>query len=214
MQYSPQFITTFQKWVRSGSTSMSDSDLAVIQKEDSETATFIRQATRLQIRETSPASALPARTASFTEQWETFGRTHKKHPVRFGLLHTIATNLMDAMKRGNGRQDAIERRVVALEANGVNGNRAAGAYVQKTQSLTGIEERIKALEDAEAEKAHLGPWNPATTYRRHNSVSWDGSTWTCRVPTTRRQPGDNNNDWWLSCMRGRAGKQGQCLCKK
>jgi hypothetical protein len=60
------------------------------------------------------------------------------------------------------------------------------------------------VEKQTKEIRYRGAWQPGEKYWKHNSVSYDGSTWTC-LRDTEGKPGQCL-DWQLSVKKGRDGK--------
>jgi len=71
--------------------------------------------------------------------------------------------------------------------------------------LNGLEKRMAALESSIAEFAYKGVWQPATVYRRHNSVTDGGGLWIFVGELTVQRPGEGQ-DWRLAVKRGKDGR--------
>lgn len=65
--------------------------------------------------------------------------------------------------------------------------------------------RIAALEAHVREFKYCGIWQADAVFRRHNSVTQDGSVWICVCEQTLQRPGDGS-DWRLAVKRGKDGK--------
>ena len=53
---------------------------------------------------------------------------------------------------------------------------------------------------------HLDVWNYEMRYTKNNTVTYHGSTWLCKVASTKDVPGGPEGAWVLTAKRGRDGK--------
>ena len=88
----------------------------------------------------------------------------------------------------------------AFEAIAIDEWKGALAGREKRLALEG---RVAVLEQQLEDREHKGVWSPGI-YRRHNSVTFGGSTWTAQCDTTAK-PG-SSDDWRLTVKRGQDGK--------
>ena len=51
--------------------------------------------------------------------------------------------------------------------------------------------------------SHEGTWDAQKTYRKNQSVAWDGSSWIARTDTRGQEPGKGATPWQLQAKRGR-----------
>lgn len=121
----------------------------------------------------------------------------------------VATLIVTTIKSATA---ALKERIEKLE----NGTGSTARHFD-------IERRLRALEDHPALIQHKGDgipvtvyrelWNRATTYRKGESVTWDGSWWIAREDNVGSEPGDKSKPktWALAAMRGRAGR---CECSR
>jgi hypothetical protein len=62
-----------------------------------------------------------------------------------------------------------------------------------------LAERVYRIEDQDQEFRYRGVWQPAETYKRNNSTTYDGSLWIA----TKDAPGKPGVDGWqLACKKG------------
>jgi hypothetical protein len=71
--------------------------------------------------------------------------------------------------------------------------------------LTQLGARVTQLEADLGERVHKGVWDANFTYRKHNTVTFNGAQWTAISNDNLGQPGKSQG-WLLTVKRGRDGR--------
>jgi hypothetical protein len=72
-------------------------------------------------------------------------------------------------------------------------------------ALEAVAERVTQLESDLEQRSHKGVWDANFTYRKHNTVTRNGSQWTAISNDNLGEPGKTCG-WLLTVKRGRDGK--------
>jgi hypothetical protein len=86
----------------------------------------------------------------------------------------------------------------------VNDLQAAFSFRIQRQRIRQLENRLEALESAQAEFKYVGTHKRGSEYRKNNFVTHGGSLWTALRDTT--QTPSQSGDWQLCVKRGKDGR--------
>lgn len=138
-------------------------------------------------------------------------RAHGREPANLQHLNDAVAyvdacleHVGDALRQRDKRIGILEARLAEMQKQQALSTPVASPNGDSSRTLDALCKRVDELEKRPILQ-YRGVWTSGTSYPAGSCVTWAGSSWIAKEPTSAK-PGDGATSWQLAIKAGRDGK--------